>query len=266
MKTFWRRLFLWAATIFTSRGFTSAIMLPNVDLGRECSLLYPVIDSFNHRFGAKAVWNMDSNGFSLASAEAITEDEQVYNNYAPKGNEERTFEQYRLSKHNFDFSEVLLGYGFCLPENPCDQFALRLGKPPDEVHEALQRRFPVQFATPEWTQESATFFLRGSSHYSKGYDNEMANLRGVPPELLGAISGIISYTQDDMGEDEIFDATVLALLDRMRALRDAIVQWDDKLPATPQNAKQRFAKIYRDGQIAIVDEIIRELDEITHPN
>ena len=155
---------------------------------------------------------------------------------------------------------VLLGYGFCIPQNACDQFALRLGKPPEEVLDVLRERFPVQFPTATWTPEAARFFLRGSGHYSGGYAQESPSLRGVPPELFGAISGIISYTQDDAGEDAVIDATVQALLDRGRSSLAAIVQWDDRLPVTPRNDKQRNAKLYRDGQIAIVGEVIEELE------
>jgi hypothetical protein len=53
------------------------------------SLLYPVIDYFNHRFGEKVSWNMDKGDFSLVLASDVDAGSQVFNNYAPKGNEER---------------------------------------------------------------------------------------------------------------------------------------------------------------------------------
>jgi hypothetical protein len=190
---------------------------------------------------------MDNGFFSLATAEPVASGAQIYNNYAPKGNE-----------------ELLLGYGFCVENNPCDQFAIRLGRPPDEVLEVLRERFPLQFKNEngdgEWTPDSARFFLRGSGHYSKGYEQEVESLRGIPPELFGAVSGMISYTRDDLDEEGVVDATMQALLDRVKAMRSAITQWDDRLPSEPQNQKQKFAKMYRDGQVRIADEIIRELE------
>jgi hypothetical protein len=57
--------------------------------GDSFSLLYPVIDYFNHRFGERVVWNLEKGDFSLVLTKGASVGEQVYNNYAPKGNEER---------------------------------------------------------------------------------------------------------------------------------------------------------------------------------
>jgi len=85
-----RELFLWAATIFTSRSFASTVALPQ-ETGEPFPLLYPVIDIFNHRTGAKVVWDFQGGNYSLGLTEGIAEGEQIFNNYAPKGNEEREF-------------------------------------------------------------------------------------------------------------------------------------------------------------------------------
>jgi len=55
----------------------------------EYSLLYPVIDIFNHRFGTQVLWDLKDGNFTLSITEGATKGEQVFNNYAPKGNEER---------------------------------------------------------------------------------------------------------------------------------------------------------------------------------
>jgi hypothetical protein len=89
-----RQMYLWAATIFTSRSFTSNIMtLSQTD---SFALLYPVQDSFNHRFGAKVVWHMEKGDFALGTTENVKKGEEVYNNYAPKGNQECR-KQYKLT-------------------------------------------------------------------------------------------------------------------------------------------------------------------------
>jgi hypothetical protein len=82
-------MYKWAATIFSSRSFTSQIY--GEDSDDTYPILYPVLDCFNHRFGEKVFWSMgkmNSKSFSLDLAESIAKGEQVYNNYAPKGNEE----------------------------------------------------------------------------------------------------------------------------------------------------------------------------------
>lgn len=248
-----RELYLWAATIFSSRSFTSLIFNTTTTeaSGKESfALLYPVLDSFNHKFGAKVLWNMDKGDFELSTTETTMKGEEVYNNYAPKGNE-----------------ELLNGYGFCIQNNPCDEVALRLGKPPEPVLAQLQATYPQRYPSSDWTDEAAMFFLRGSNHYSGGYElagGDVAHLRGIPRELLGTIRAILDYSFKQQGEEmpktHLELATVDAILERLMAKLNGIVQYDEDLPAEPSNDKQRFAKMYRDGQISILKEIIGEIE------
>ena len=228
--------------MFSSRSFASKIVTPGMT--EEFSLLYPVIDIFNHRFGAKVVWDFDKGDFTLAITESARKGDQVFNNYAPKGNE-----------------ELLMGYGFSLENNPCDEFTIRIGQPPAEVFTALREAFPVQFSSSEWTVESSTFYLRGSKHYSGGFQHDLSCLRGIQPELFHTICAILSYSNCDMNDDDIADAAVSAILDRLRDKLTAILKWNSVLPAEPQNMRQAYAKIYRDGQITILEEIIGELEQ-----
>lgn len=160
---------------------------------------------------------------------------------------------------------VLNGYGFCIPQNPCDEIALRIGRPPEPVHALLRKKYPSHFPTPDWTDQAATFYLRGSNHYSGGYLHSEPHLRGVPPELLGTILAILDFTYKQQGEDfrdEWLDpAAVDAIVERLVAKYQGIRQWDEKLPAQPKNGKQHFAKMYRDGQLGILEEVIGELRE-----
>lgn len=249
-----RELYLWAATIFSSRSFTSLIFtssLPETSGKESFALLYPMIDSFNHKFGAKVLWNMDKGDFELSTIEPAKAGQEVFNNYAPKGNE-----------------ELLNGYGFCIPDNPCDEVALRIGKPPHQVIDVLREQFPERFSSPKWTDDAAMFFLRGSDHYTSGYAHqgeETAHLRGMPPELLGTIRAILDFSYKEQGEaiaeEHLEPAAVDAIVERLISKYQGIRQWDDRLPAEPSNDKQRFAKIYRDGQLIILQEIIAELQE-----
>jgi len=241
-------LYLWAATIFTSRSFTSSIMGPSDK--ESFALLYPMIDSFNHQFATKVTWNMEKGDFALGLTQPVKKGQEVYNNYAPKGNE-----------------ELLVGYGFCIENNPCDVVAIRLGRPPEPVHAILQKQFPTRFSSSDWGSDEATFFLRGSQHYSGGYENSMQCLRGLPPEMFGAIRAILAYAfqgqtkeGSEITEDELDDAAVQAIHDRLSDKRNAIVQWNSHLPSQPQNIRQAQAQIYREGQIKILEEILGELE------
>lgn len=193
---------------------------------------------------------MDKGDFELSTTEPTSAGEEVYNNYAPKGNE-----------------ELLNGYGFCTPKNPCDEVALRIGRPPEAVHALLRVQFPDRFELPDWTDEAATFFLRGSGHYSRGYEHghDQPHLQGIPPQLLGTIRGILDYSYKLQGEellDEHLDpAAVDAILERLVAKNMGIRQWDNMLPAKPANDKQKFAQMYRNGQLDILEDIIGELQE-----
>lgn len=64
------------------------------DVAREhgtFDILYPVLDVFNHEFAAKVGWLFDDGTFSLSVRGKVPSGQQIYNNYAPKGNEERTY-------------------------------------------------------------------------------------------------------------------------------------------------------------------------------
>jgi hypothetical protein len=214
------------------------------------ALLYPLVDSFNHRFGSKVIWDMSEGNFALNITQPANKGEEVFNNYAPKGNE-----------------ELLTGYGFCTEDNPCDVVAIRIGRPPEPVHAALRAQFPSRFSTLDWSPDEATFFLRGSNHYTGGYENcSMPCLRGLPPEMYAAIRAILAFAyaayieQGEMSEDDLDEASLQAIHDRLSDKRNSIIQWNSQLPSQPQNQRQAQAKIYRDGQLRILEEILSEID------
>jgi hypothetical protein len=235
------------------------------------SLLYPVIDYFNHRFGEKVSWNMDKGDFSLVLESDVDAGTQIFNNYAPKGNEECMYPMKSMI-YLFLTHQVLMGYGFCVVDNPCDQLLLRLARPPAEIYAALKARIPNQFRSDAWIAEESGFYIRGSKHYTGGYDNNfgLSCLRGMPPELVMVIQTFVSFSfgsdaSDDNSQLELWYATLDALLHRLQQKRDAITQWDSSLPVSPQNKRQHFSKIYRDGQLSILNEVIAELEEFLAP-
>jgi hypothetical protein len=233
-----------------------------------------VIDIFNHRTAAKVSWIISAKGdpsgntlgtFSLLLNHKVAKYQQIFNNYAPKGNE-----------------ELLMGYGFCIANNPCDQFALRLAKPPDTVINVLTERYPRTFnglSESGWNDEIAGNWLRGKNHYSGGHDNtlNLPCLRGIPLRLFLTLSTICEFcsssdrhpNSDESPADEemrmivVWLDTLDAILQRLEHKRGSIRQFDPVLESRgPHNAKQVAAKMYRDGQLQILDEIIGELESL----
>jgi protein-histidine N-methyltransferase len=108
-----RVLYNWAFCVFTSRSFRpSLITSPSAqeEISRtlpsgcgidDFSILQPLFDIPNHSITAKYSWDLTSEPTScqLVCLDAYKPGDQVYNNYGMKTN-----------------SELLLGYGFTLPE------------------------------------------------------------------------------------------------------------------------------------------------------
>ncbi|KAG4221511.1 hypothetical protein PC116_g30013 [Phytophthora cactorum] len=103
-----RPLYHWAYSIFTSRSFRPSLIFPaEASLGLPCelddfSVLLPLYDIGNHSPLAKIAWTADEQTqiCMLKSRQTYSAGEQVFNNYGMKTN-----------------AELLLGYGFILPEN-----------------------------------------------------------------------------------------------------------------------------------------------------
>ncbi|KAI1299884.1 SET domain-containing protein [Xylaria venustula] len=103
-----RPLYHWAYCIFTTRSFRPSLILPNAESPSlpceidDFSILLPLFDIGNHSPLAKITWvtDEDSRTCTLHSCQPYTAGEQVYNNYGMKTN-----------------AELLLGYGFVIPED-----------------------------------------------------------------------------------------------------------------------------------------------------
>ncbi|KAL7624681.1 hypothetical protein AAE478_006251 [Parahypoxylon ruwenzoriense] len=103
-----RLLYHWAYSIFTSRSFRPSLILPaGTPLDPSCeiddfSILLPLYDIGNHSPLAKIAWATDEQAqvCTLRSRQTYSAGQQVFNNYGMKTN-----------------AELLLGYGFILPED-----------------------------------------------------------------------------------------------------------------------------------------------------
>jgi hypothetical protein len=170
-----------------------------------------------------------------------------------------------------DHRLVLMGYGFCIPNNPCDQVAIRLAYPYEQTHAELKRCIPTHFKSESWSDQESVFYIRGSNHYSGGYTNSWNKkfLRGLPQEFVLALRIIIEPSwesqQEDLDNERAIEAELWfdifeIVLDRLREKQRAVSDVNKDLPVSPQNERQRQAKAYRDGQLDILQEVIREIE------
>ncbi|EMC98000.1 hypothetical protein BAUCODRAFT_146595 [Baudoinia panamericana UAMH 10762] len=273
-------LFRWAITTFTSRSFTSRVLLPQnrkywpvhrtstngrrqtvlLDMSHspaedlDFSVLFPGLDSGNHDPNAQVDWSFDANQFSIALVQPIEAGAEVCNNYGPKAND-----------------ELLMGYGFCIPNNPRDEVLLTLKAPPEALQVELKRIHPGYFTSSgQWSGEKATFRLQSPRAYSQesvGHVIQqlprgllellyciLRHERGLP--IIGSEESIKEFTDAPDGEryfPHIARMIVQSLVPKLQRL-DAVA-----LPEKPANNRQRQASIYRESQREILQTVIEAL-------
>jgi hypothetical protein len=249
---------LWAATIFTSRAFISTHILPDHE---TVPILFPVIDILNHSATAKVEWDFNPHtSFSLKLLEGDTfaPGQELFNNYAPKQND-----------------ELLLGYGFCLEKNPIEQFPLKLAFPPmmQDYAKAMglfdPANVPFGMSADFLTKDPNTeqHFLRAKGHPFGRYENVVPFFRGIPPYIVHFffIQTLLSL-ELDVGNINHQKPGGRITLQVLTLLHQAITQRSQTLPLSflqePQNDKQKYAKIYRDGQARIIHSIRAELQDV----
>jgi protein-histidine N-methyltransferase len=126
-------LYQWAATIFGSRSFRASLTIPEDILEQSqaplgdlsvtldhvrkdrFSVLLPVLDIGNHNGVNEVDWLLDpiAGHFTLAARDTFNEGCQIFNYYGDKSN-----------------SELLVGYGFILPNPDNDKVNLKLTPSP----------------------------------------------------------------------------------------------------------------------------------------
>ncbi|KAF1998294.1 SET domain-containing protein [Amniculicola lignicola CBS 123094] len=168
--------FLWAATIMTSRAFISKHIIPDEEKYPNFSILFPVIDLLNHRPSEPATWNFEPlTSFTLEiHSDSARKDAEICNNYGPKMND-----------------ELLLGYGFCITDNPFEQFVVKFSPMPDLMEYIRNHNWLVEEYTrfeistdflkepPETRQ-----FLRTKNNLLGRYANMIPFFRGIPPRMV----------------------------------------------------------------------------------
>ncbi|KAF9152542.1 hypothetical protein BG015_005099 [Linnemannia schmuckeri] len=249
----WER-FLWAETVISSRTFPASLFGHEVE---NEIVLIPLADSLNHKSRHKITWIKTAEGLQMSSA-TTNKGDQVFNNYGPKSNE-----------------ELLIGYGFCIEDNADDIVTLKtnFSRDPDQERKTEILRYLGVTA-------DMVHYLRRSL-ISEQLLATMRVMAMNPAEVTRCYATIQDYDQE--GEDDEDDAirerrlentklaikTALstelqfvslrneyAMLDLMdmllRTKLQGIVEWDRKL-SPPQNSAQEFIKVYRQGQMEVLE-------------
>ncbi|KAI9717145.1 MAG: hypothetical protein M1812_004893 [Candelaria pacifica] len=259
-------LALWAATILSSRSFISSLLvsaLPadvkETSMAKENSfpVLYPLADTVNHRPEAKISWHTGPEELGLVIEDSLAPGDIIWNNYGQKSNE-----------------ELLLGYGFCVPDNPFDQFGLKIRVPQESS--SNNDTTTEQSSNPGATLLNSTttalsdviFYIRSSTHPSKGYDHPLKELRCFPPYLLNIMSALVAndlerksipnpQTQEPYTRNQY--AIISQLLTVLLRKHTEIKSHTPLLPSQPQTRNQANAKIYRESQLSILTSVIHLL-------
>lgn len=262
-------MFKWAASVFTSRSFSSRAIRPHdskywaayrhgkdgrsqtvlIDMSHASTsdfpVLFPGLDIGNHSNDAKIDYIFDPGRFEIKTNTATVAGEEVFNNYGPKGND-----------------ELLLGYGFCIPQNPYNTVPLLLKAPPKELQRQIRDVHSGYFRTaqgddePQWNNERTTFQLS-----KPGDTTQPAHIFQHLPEALIELliyvlhhEQIHSFTFVERPREYIVSEGGKRYLPHLANIMTQSLMaklyklQPDDLPEKPQNAKQQQAEIYRVDQ------------------
>jgi hypothetical protein len=148
-------LYQWAATIFGTRSFRASLTLPEEILEHaqaggnksvildhirrdRFSVLLPVLDIGNHNGINQVVWAKDAEAgqFGLRTLNEVEQGSQIFNFYGHKS-----------------ISELLVGYGFTLPNLESDTVNLRLTPPVEAVQLRRSQELHILLDTSQPEEE-----------------------------------------------------------------------------------------------------------------
>ncbi|BDD58341.1 hypothetical protein MAP00_003625 [Monascus purpureus] len=243
-------LYLWALTIITSRAFSAKVLsgvIADSELPEtKVSVLLPLIDLPNHRPLAKVEWRAGEADVGFVVLEDVIPGQEIANNYGPRNNE-----------------QLMMNYGFCLPDNSCDYRIVSLRTPPGSpLHEAKIQQFQMY---PELSKDAEDHYYVFNIFYPHLPRESCMENTIFSPALFNAVSVLAANGREletlEISEQgiRIPDAygnsrNVLAAVSQILIeLFTHIV----KLKASgqgqqhPANLKQTNAKVYRESQIML---------------
>lgn len=272
-----RDLFRWSATIFSSRSFASDLFTAARTSNATSPILYPVLDIFNHKLGAQVSWKFERGNFTLSLQTTVKQGQQIFNNYSAKGNEECTCFACVAMRVYAYHTTVLLGFGFCIPDNPHDRVAVRIGQVEPFVHTRLRKILPDHWRSELWKSEESVFYISLKLHNggepSKAHDiPKLKCLEHIPAELTKSVYIIVdAYAENVVFENafvkskQVWANTVDVLLTTLERSLQEIHQWDSELTDCTMTSGAKAASVYREGQMKILQAVTSELRAFLTP-
>ena len=171
-----------------------------------------------------------------------------------------------------------MGYGFCMAQNPWDRFALAFKPPPASVQSKLRITHPELFDLDGWDSLAGTFYLPSPRYLAQSYHHAVCSFwNALPPTLVELLFYMImrergndvsptNLDQHFVNNKACSDIFAISrhLLEQIQPMHARIVLDRNNLPDKPKNKLQANAQIYRDGQIRILEVVIRELSILVH--
>lgn len=272
-----RELYLWASTIISSRAFTAKVLasvIPTLQQAAEAdrvSVLLPLIDATNHKPLAKVEWRAGTDSIGLVVMSDVGAGEEVGNNYGPRNNEQRRSPQIYRSVFFLSNMEavVMMNYGFCIPDNPCEYRVVSLRAPPDSPLAQIKAEYDQHFPKPGDKKDSADHNQEDKYYvFSLSYplleSSQPLEYSIFSPDLLHALSVIVA--NDRELETVIIDSDGFRvsrnqyagsrnLIASLNQIVIELLSYIQRLEVSgsrlgePRNLKQVFAKQFRESHI-----------------
>ncbi|KAI9046690.1 hypothetical protein LZ554_009429 [Drepanopeziza brunnea f. sp. 'monogermtubi'] len=258
-------LYQWAASIFGSRSFRASLTIPeeiiqstkmlpehyalNLEHIRKdrFSVLLPVMDIGNHNGVNQVDWSRGADQFSLKSRIVLTRNSQIYNFYGDKSN-----------------SELLVGYGFTLPNREKDAVNLKLTPGAESIR--LRRSQTSHIIDINQPEQEFMFHLKLPAKTVP--PDQLVQLQVFSPGLIDTMSCMVANKR----ERRFLLANLQCSLEKksfsgplsrnivlvLRILRDKLqyelsrIQKFGEGLSEPRNANQRIALDYRTRQMHVL--------------
>ncbi|TVY90264.1 Ribosomal lysine N-methyltransferase, partial [Lachnellula willkommii] len=271
-------LYQWAATIFGTRSFRASLTIPaelfehaqtsqnNKDLilnhvrHDKFSVLLPVLDIGNHNGINAVTWTKDPKAgqFGLCTRDLVQQGTQIFNYYGDKSN-----------------SELLVGYGFTLPNLENDTVNLKLTPP---VEAAQLRGTQISHASIHRSQPGEEFMFMVRRQRCVGrVDGGLVELEFFSAGLFDTMACMVANKRERQFiiEDPDYslekDSAVFGgplgrnVLCILRVLSDKLdydfrrIRGTGATLSEPQNSNQTMALDYRSRQLDVLQGALTQI-------
>lgn len=229
--------FLWLLLMLKSRSFPHYLVEPAAK--PDEAMLLPLVDLLNHSMSARVEWLCVLQRFRLGAELPHNRNKfEVFNNYGMKGNE-----------------ELLLAYGFCLPDNVADSAALKIKVLPELLPglEAQGVRLPQ-------VADYTTLVVRTTQTKSTDHSDGLlffVTAENVPENLIKLFQCLVRNKWEESG---ISLRMQLAGINQLRlAIEAKLLVIATAVPESPQ---RRNIELYLSSQRKVYAGAIKQLKRL----